>query len=235
MTNTVYIIRNKINNKIYIGQTWLSFEDRWNGGRGYKRNPYFHAAIKKHGEINFRYEVLMFCGTQETADYWEVYFINKYQSTNRKIGYNIRSGGEGGGKLSENTKKKLSIINTGKKLSEEVKEKLRVASMGNKYSLGFKASDKTKVAVSKTHKGKIVSAETKIKMREAALGRIVSEETKQKMRKPKSEIAKNNLSMAKRKLTPEQDKLIKLDLRTNKIIAQEYGVSVSAISRARKR
>lgn len=221
MLNTIYILRNIIDNKIYIGQTWLSFEDRWNNGRGYKRNPYLYAAIKKHGKSNFKYEVLTVCGTQEAADYWEAYFIKKFNSTDRTIGYNLREGGNGGGRLSLETRHKLSVINTGKITTEETKQKLSIAGLGNQNSLGVKASDTTKAAVSKTHKGKPKSEEQKKKMSEAAIGRLHSEETKLKMRKPK-------------KVTLQQKDLIKKDSRSIKNIAQEYGISEASVRAYKK-
>lgn len=42
---TIYLHRNKFNNKVYIGQTIQTPEERWKKGKGYKNNPYFDAAI----------------------------------------------------------------------------------------------------------------------------------------------------------------------------------------------
>jgi group I intron endonuclease len=43
--------------------------------------------LKKYGKDNFYYKVLTFCSTQSIADYYETYFIEKYNSVNK--GYNI--------------------------------------------------------------------------------------------------------------------------------------------------
>jgi len=54
-----------------------------------------------------------------------VEYIKKYNSFNNKFGYNLTSGGEHF-KLSESTKKKLSIVKSGGKLSDKTKIKLTI-------------------------------------------------------------------------------------------------------------
>ena len=43
----VYMHKNKINGKIYIGQTCQEPERRWMNGEGYKTQSLFYNAIKK--------------------------------------------------------------------------------------------------------------------------------------------------------------------------------------------
>ena len=45
MIFTIYMHKNKINNKIYIGQTIQKPEQRWKNGKAYKPCSYFYAAI----------------------------------------------------------------------------------------------------------------------------------------------------------------------------------------------
>ncbi len=85
--NTIYIIKNKCNEKVYIGQTWQTLEMRWR--TGYENCTHMQNAINKYGKDNFYSEVLTFCGIQETADYWEDYFIKYYDSI--KNGYNMEN------------------------------------------------------------------------------------------------------------------------------------------------
>ena len=49
---TVYKHINKLNGKVYVGQTSLGVNDRWKNGKGYK-NGIFRNAIKKYGWDNF--------------------------------------------------------------------------------------------------------------------------------------------------------------------------------------
>lgn len=91
---TIYMHKNKSNNKVYIGQTSLSPEKRWLNGRGYKHCTTFYNAIQKYGWDNFEHIILRTNLTLSEANYWEEYYIKIYNSTNRKFGYNIRSGGE---------------------------------------------------------------------------------------------------------------------------------------------
>ena len=149
----IYKISNKVNDKIYIGQTWRTIKKRWKNGYGYIRCPHIGNAINKHGKDNFIITLLVVCSTQETADYWEDYFIEKYDSRNRKYGYNIREGGSYG-KLSLETKLKISLSKKGKLASEETKNKLSLARKGeNNPNYGKHMSKETRKKISASNKG----------------------------------------------------------------------------------
>lgn len=167
--NTIYVLRNKCNAKVYVGQTWQTLKAR-NGTNGSKYNHslYLYNAIQKYGWDNFYYETLTFCGTQESADYWETYFIDKYDSQNRERGYNLKNGGSRG-KCSEETKKKLSKIHKGKPKSLEHNKKVSEANKGRK-----RTPEQNK-RMSELHKGKIISEETKKKMAESQKLRRIRE------------------------------------------------------------
>lgn len=46
--------KNKINNKVYIGQTHQTLKERWGkNGSGYRTSPHFYHAIQKYGWDNF--------------------------------------------------------------------------------------------------------------------------------------------------------------------------------------
>lgn len=68
-TYCVYLHRNKINNKCYIGKTCKRAEHRWNNGRGYKSNTYFYRAIQKYGWNAFDHRILKCDLTPDEADY----------------------------------------------------------------------------------------------------------------------------------------------------------------------
>lgn len=90
----IYIHINTINNKVYIGQTKQSLKKRWKYGFGYKTQSYFYNAIKKYGWKNFKHEILEDnIKTLEEANEKEFFWINFYDSTNPKKGYNVSKGG----------------------------------------------------------------------------------------------------------------------------------------------
>ena len=124
--------------KHYVGQTKLNFWHRWGAdGKGYKKDqPYFHNAINKYGWDNFEHVILKENLTKEEADYWEKYYIQLWDCTNKSKGYNLTNGGDGGNgaKRSEETKEKLRQKRLRTKLSEETKRKIGAASKGHYIS-----------------------------------------------------------------------------------------------------
>lgn len=134
----IYGIRNKVNNKMYVGKTLQNFGDRWDCHRaqlrgGYHDNPHLQNAWNKYGENNFEFIILIDCNNNEdleTVNQLEIDEIKKYKQIG--LSYNIHDGGDGGlflGKhLSEETKRKIGEKNRqnmlGRKLSEETKKKM---------------------------------------------------------------------------------------------------------------
>lgn len=106
----IYCHKNKINNKVYIGQTTQNTNRRWRNGEGYKGCPYFYRSIKKYGWDNFDHIILEENLEVSELNEKEKFYIQKYNSSNPKYGYNLTNGGEGcsGYIFSENTRKILS-------------------------------------------------------------------------------------------------------------------------------
>jgi len=142
---SIYKISNKVNDKIYIGQTWKSIHDRFKSHKQitYKGCVKLHAAFNKYGRNNFTIELLTLCGTQESADYWEDYFIHKHNTILN--GYNCIRGGKPsqfekkkktdytkGKVFSETHRKNISLSRKGLKLSKEHKEKIGASRKGKK-------------------------------------------------------------------------------------------------------
>ena len=94
----IYLHRNKINGKVYIGQTCQKPKKRWNYGHGYKNCPRFYSAIVSYGWNNFEHIILENNLTSDEANEKEQYYIKKYNSQNPDLGYNLT---EGGSSLSE--------------------------------------------------------------------------------------------------------------------------------------
>lgn len=92
----VYKITNKLNGKIYIGMS-KNLKNRWSAnGIHYKQSKRFYNAIQKYGWNNFNKEILVENLSFEEACNLEVETISKYNSRDKKIGYNIAEGGNGG-------------------------------------------------------------------------------------------------------------------------------------------
>jgi len=97
------------NGKVYIGLTGREPYKRWKNGYGYKKsNPHFWSAIKKYGWSNIKHEVLLEGINKQQASEFEKIYIAKYNSADRRYGYNKTYGGEVGAKPTEETLLKIS-------------------------------------------------------------------------------------------------------------------------------
>lgn len=105
----IYMHKNKINGKIYIGQS-CNLNVRWHPV-SYKDCSYFYNAIQKYGWDNFEHIILEDHLSIEEADQKEKYYIEKYNTLNRDCGYNLKSGGNQGYVLSTETKQKIKKSN----------------------------------------------------------------------------------------------------------------------------
>lgn len=115
---TIYAHKNKINNKIYIGQTCKNPpERRWQNGNGYS-NQIFYRAIQKYGWENFEHIIIEPCHSQEEANQKEQYWINYYHSNNPNFGYNQTKGGNNA-PISEETKQRIKDFWTTEKRKEQ--------------------------------------------------------------------------------------------------------------------
>ena len=91
----IYIIKNKINNKVYVGQTKVSIKLRFQNHLSAARcgkDYIIGKAIRKYGEENFYIELLEECLASELNER-EMYWIAFYNSTDNKCGYNMSLGG----------------------------------------------------------------------------------------------------------------------------------------------
>lgn len=197
----IYKITNKINGKIYIGQTTGSLRKRWNSHCSNKsRCSIVSLAIQKYGKENFEIKQISFCDSLEQMNHREPYYI-RLLNTLAPNGYNIKEGGGGGGKGGKGTK--------GHKMSEETKEKLRQANLGKRHTpeeikkqseaqLGHAVSIETIEKLKKSWEDPLrrerfrqarlnhgISLETREKISQTLLGHNVPFETREKMRQAK--------------------------------------------------
>lgn len=116
----IYCATNKINNKKYIGQTIHSLHYRKRQHENCSRLKIkggcrlFWRAIRKYGEDNFYWEILDECTTLEDLGEKESYYIQKYNTTDTTVGYNLK-GGSYNPFLSQDTKKKIGDAQKGNK------------------------------------------------------------------------------------------------------------------------
>lgn len=104
----IYKIENLVNGKVYIGQT-VNFKIRkrhhLNALRTNRHpNDFLQKSFNIHKEENFEIAILELT---ENLDEKEVYWINSYNSTDYKFGYNFLTGGSSF-KMNSYTKKRIS-------------------------------------------------------------------------------------------------------------------------------
>ena len=94
MNGFIYIIKNTVNTKVYIGQTKVSVETRWKEHLRHAQygDQVINRAMKKYGVDKFYIETLEIC-TLDVIDEREMYYIDLYDSTNKSKGYNVSIGG----------------------------------------------------------------------------------------------------------------------------------------------
>ena len=99
MTGEIYIIKNFVNNKIYIGQTITGSQNRFtqhlNEAFAENRkeyNYYLSRAIRKYGKEAFDFAILAENVPEEDLNLIEEHYIDLYDSTNPDVGYNVSTG-----------------------------------------------------------------------------------------------------------------------------------------------
>lgn len=147
----IYIIKNKYNNKVYIGQS-VDVEYRICNHFSklkYNRhdNEHLQRAYNKHPEC-FEWELLEKCNEAELDDK-EIYYIKLYDSTNDEKGYNKSHGGQSTHRATAETRSKMSLSKKGKKFTKEHCQKIGEANRKRKLS------DETKAKIAAKH-GKTV-------------------------------------------------------------------------------
>lgn len=135
----IYIIKNLVNNKIYVGQTTMKFikrfwHHRWMLANNKHDNEHLQKAWNKYGSNNFEFSVVYVRQNNECLNSKEIEYITQYNSIQN--GYNIQSGG--------------NVI-----LCEYIpaSSRKRVGEINRKRLLGSKLSEKTKMKMSKSRQG----------------------------------------------------------------------------------
>lgn len=126
----IYKITNLINDKVYIGQTTRTFNQRYKGnGIGAERvrlaknsNQHLLASLEKYGANNFKVDIIEVCNSVEELNKRECFYIDFYDSTNSEKGYNHCQGGNGGKRVPTNKELKKRLLKRHKNTSERTLE-----------------------------------------------------------------------------------------------------------------
>lgn len=179
MRGRIYLIRNLINGKGYVGQTSYSLGHRWSRHKfDAKRGmpSLLHRAMRKYGNENFIIEQVVL-GEDYLLNDLEIHYIKFYGTRcDSGHGYNMTDGGEGclGYIPSLETREKMAAAKLGKPrgpLSEDHRRKMSISALGNVNGKGGK--------------GRVVSEETRRKLSESLKGRISLRKGTGKPKEPK--------------------------------------------------
>ena len=161
-TSIIYILKNKINEKLYVGQT-LHLKSRLLGHKQLSnKESIIDRAINKYGWENF--EKYLIYVPENLLDFFEIEMI-AILNTIEPDGYNLARGGSGNGKHTEATKEKIRRANQGKKHTEVSRAKM------SKNRMGHHHSKETITKMSGAHKDKVFSEEHKNNLSKACMGR----------------------------------------------------------------
>ena len=166
----IYVITNRDNGKIYVGQTCQGVLQRWHQHKSAARSgvdTYFYRAIRSHGEEAFSIEIVEEVETLEQANEAERQWIAVLESIDSCKGYNGTHGGDGSmptdltrQKIGEKCKERwenpeyasrMSAANTGKHHTPEGRANISKGSTGN-HKLGTTQSAESRAKTSATLK-----------------------------------------------------------------------------------
>lgn len=221
----IYEITNKVNNKVYIGQTVQTVARRWQGHR-YDAlrgsTMAIHKAMKKYGLENFFIEVMCEASSKDELNRLEQTYISGFNTLSPN-GYNLRSGGQSDYEYSEEARKRLSEAQIKHWGDPEVRERASKSAI-KRYEDPEQRRLNTERQVERfkdpEQRRKISEAKIKFykenpeagkNISEAQLDRKASEETKQKI----STALKGRVGHSKGKIGPNKGKKFSEEAKNN--------------------
>jgi len=205
----IYVICNRLNNKIYLGSSIdlrrRLLEHLRQLRKGEHHSPKLQRAWFKYGEHSFELRVVELVKNPAEILSREQWWLDRLQPWDSNVGYNICKQGRNwfGNKHTPETKLKIGMAHKGKTVSNETRRKISEANRGNQTWLGRHHSEDTKKKISaqhkgrtftpeqhtrvvkanrRTHKGNPKSLETRRKISLAKMGHPVSIETKERLK-----------------------------------------------------
>lgn len=226
----IYMYKNKINGKIYIGQSInLEQRDAQHRRRAFQENsseynsPLSRAA-RKYGWNNFDYLILKECSTKELNEY-EQYYIKQYNSL-VPYGYNVAKGGAVGHPL------KLTIADVKQIYTLLKNSKLTNIEIGKKFNV----SDQTisDINCGRSFHSDSIKYPIRQQTKQIKQYYYCKQCGKKLVRKRKNELCDECLALNKKQkmiTCPSKEELYKT-LKNNPNftqVAQQYGVSDNAV------
>lgn len=260
MKYEVYLHTNTINNKIYIGITSRSMDERWNNhvkksfyeNRKNLNTSYFHQSIVKYSADVWSHQLLeIIDGTLQDAKDTETKWIAFYKSNEKNIGYNLTKGGDVSDNMSEEVRQKIS-----EKISILMQDPIRRETQSKKMKEHWKNnpnpfagkthSEESKTimgAKSKTYQeehgnpfaGKTHDEETRKRMSEAAKERCKDPNWQAPLQKEVRDETREKMAAAKRgkhsgKISKDDILRVSKECKTKKEIAEKLGCTPANIT-----
>ena len=238
----IYMIKNYVNQKVYIGQT-IDFEKRFKEHKNSlianrHINQHLQNAWNKYGEHNFEFIILEKCNDDmnyltEREQYW----INYYGGVDSNNTYNTREAGNRG-TFSKETCYRISNNLKGHKVSDETRLKISKSSCGRHHTQ--ETIEKIKQNHSHYNKGRKMSDEQKQKLSKALKGRSIPHKGHEITPDTRKKISQKLTGIKRKKWTQEQkdaqSKRLKGKPAWNKGIPSQYkGVPISEETREKIR
>lgn len=189
----IYLIRNTLNNKVYIGKSINIASRMYSHKRALRKNDsksenaHFINAWNKYGEDAFEYIVLEYIDKnridfEEFSKERELFWINCYNSVDRNLGYNLRRDSATNMMVHPETAHKLSLrtgennANFGNKWTEGQKKKA-----SEKFKKMFKSGELkpiSKESIEKAHLNKLKNWEENPESKEKFIENLSKAKTK---------------------------------------------------------
>jgi group I intron endonuclease len=167
----IYLITNKVNDKVYVGQT-INLKKRMITYRQGAKNPrfYIERAIQKHGMENFEWTQIDEANNKEELDSKEVHGIAHYGANDPSVGYNCSTGGNQPRLNKESIEKMRNTLREGYATG-------RIVSHTKGKTFIYELTDKVlasrfKKGMTTWNKGKPWSEESSKKMSQSRTGKI---------------------------------------------------------------